>query len=202
MNYGGGDEMLAGRLGVGLDEAARLRRLHQETYPTFWRNSDRFIASAFAARRMTSVFGWPIHVRPDDRPQSVLNFPVQSSAADMMRLAAVAGVEEGIQIAAPVHDAFVIVAPLDRFEQDIRHMQAIMQRAGAAVTGGMPVFTDVKRVIYPDRYADKRGTAMWQTVMSLLPRDRSLSFTHAAHPSPTLTHSPTRSVTHTHPPST
>ena len=87
----------------------------------------------------------------------------------MMRIAAIAGTEEGVEVVAPVHDAFLILARLDHFEEHIERMQKIMQRAGAAVTGGMPVFTDVKRVTYPQRYRDKRGATMWETVMSLLP---------------------------------
>jgi hypothetical protein len=41
LSYGGGDAMLADRLGVPVSEAARLKQLHRETYPDFWANSDR-----------------------------------------------------------------------------------------------------------------------------------------------------------------
>jgi hypothetical protein len=101
-----------------------------------------------------------------------MNFPMQANGAEMMRLAAIAATEEGIQVAAPVHDAFLILAPLDRLEEDIQRMRAIMERAGAAVTGGMTVYADLKeesKVLPGGRYRDKRGTKMWDTALSLLP---------------------------------
>jgi hypothetical protein len=167
LNYGGGDELLAGRLGIGRSAAVRLRQMHQEAYPTFWQGSDNITAAAYANRYVSSTFGWPLHVTPADRPQSVMNFPMQANGAEMMRLAAIAATEEGLEIAAPIHDAFLLLAPLNQLEEDIERMQAIMTRAGAAVTGGMPVHTDVKRVL--GRYSDQRGATMWRTVMSLLP---------------------------------
>jgi hypothetical protein len=173
LNYGGGDELLAQRLGVGRSRAAELKALHQATYSTFWRGSDVATASAYANRFICSAFGWPLHVNPTDRPQSIINYPMQSNGSEMMRIAAIAATEEGIQVAAPVHDAFLVIAPLDRLEHDIARMRAIMERAGAAVTGGMPVFADLKpemKVLPGDRYRDKRGTKMWDTVLSLLPK--------------------------------
>jgi hypothetical protein len=188
LSYGGGDAMLAGRLGIPVSEAARLKQLHRETYPDFWANSDRYVASAFSTRRASSVFGWPIRIRPDDRPQSVLNFPVQSSAADMMRIACIAATEAGLEVAAPIHDAMLLVSPIERVAEEVQQLRHIMEAAGTAVTGGTPVSADAKVVLCPDRYADKRGEKMWDTVVSLLPRDRSLKFTYGAQraqPSPT-----------------
>jgi DNA polymerase-1 len=43
-----------------------------------------------------------------------------------------------------------------------------MRRAGAAVTGGLEVRTDVSIVRYPDRYSDPRGVDMWNRVTGLL----------------------------------
>jgi hypothetical protein len=115
-------------------------------------------------------------VNPADRPQSIINYPMQSNGSDMMRISAIAATEEGIQVAAPVHDAFLILAPVDRLEHDIARMRAIMESAGTAVTGGMPVFADLKpemKVLPGGRYRDKRGTKMWDTVLSLLPEPQA-----------------------------
>jgi hypothetical protein len=69
-----------------------------------------------------------------------------------------------------VHDAFLIAAPVDRIDDDVAAMRAIMSKAGRLVTGGIDVRTDVKIVRYPDRYMDGRGAAMWDTVMGILER--------------------------------
>ena len=44
---------------------------------------------------------------------------MQANAAEMMRLAACFATESGIEVCAPVHDAFLICAPLERFDGDI-----------------------------------------------------------------------------------
>jgi hypothetical protein len=86
----------------------------------------------------------------------------------MMRVAAIAGTEAGIEICAPIHDAFLIQAPLERLNQDVEQTRALMTEAGRAVTGGFPVRTDASVVRFPDRYMDEGGQAMWERVKALL----------------------------------
>ena len=74
----------------------------------------------------------------------------------------------GSRSAPPVHDAFLIQAPLERLDQDVERMKALMTGAGEAVTGGFPVRTDATVVRFPDRYMDEGGQAMWDRVMALL----------------------------------
>jgi DNA polymerase I len=66
-----------------------------------------------------------------------------------------------------VHDAFVLLAPLDSLDADVSALRAIMQAAGTPIIG-IPVGTDVKIVRPPDRYMDPRGAEMWAKVMALL----------------------------------
>jgi hypothetical protein len=174
INYGGGDQMLARRLGVDRGYAAELRRLHQETYPTYWQRSEQVSVSAFSNGLLMTPFGWPLHVQPAHSPNSVTNQPMQGAGSDMMRLAAIAGTEAGLGVVAPIHDAFLLVAPLERLEADIRHLQEIMTKAGEAVTDGMPVFTDAKLTRWPDSYTDERGAKMWSTVTALLAQSEAL----------------------------
>lgn len=86
LNYGGGDELLAERLGVSRGRAVELKALHQATYAAFWHGSDATTASAYANRFICSTFGWPLRVTPADRPQSIINYPMQSNGAEMMRI--------------------------------------------------------------------------------------------------------------------
>ena len=98
----------------------------------------------------------------------MLNFPMQANGAEMMRLAACLATERGIEVCAPVHDAFLICAPLGRIEADVAGMRTAMDEAARAVLDGFRIPTDVKIVHYPDRYMHKRGAIMWQRVMRLL----------------------------------
>jgi DNA polymerase I-like protein with 3'-5' exonuclease and polymerase domains len=121
---------------------------------------------------MTTVFGWRRNVGAGVNARALMNFPMQASGAEMMRVAAIAATEAGIAVCAPVHDAFLIQAPLEQLDEHVEHMRALMTKAGEAVTGGFPVRTDATLVRYPDRYMDEGGQAMWERITMLLPGER------------------------------
>jgi DNA polymerase I len=121
------------------------------------------------------VFGWRVNVPPDANSRSLRNFPTQANGAEMLRLACCLGTEQGIEVCAPVHDAVLICAPLDRLEADIVRMQDAMREASRIVLDGFELGTDAKTVIYPDRYMDERGTVMWERVMKLIDERRDLA---------------------------
>jgi hypothetical protein len=167
VNYGMGHQSLADALGITPAEASELMRLHRDAYPKFWSWSERVVDSAVLTGQMRTVFGWTRRVGAGFNHRALMNFPMQANGAEMMRIAAIAGTEAGIEVCAPVHDAFLIAAPLDRLDQDVGHMQALMTEAGSAVTGGFPVRTDAQVVCWPQRYMDPGGKNMWDRVMSL-----------------------------------
>jgi DNA polymerase-1 len=119
---------------------------------------------------LRTVFGWQVVAGDDPNPRSFMNFPMQSNGAEMLRLACCFGTERGIEVVAPVHDAVMICAPLDRLDQDIATMRAAMAEASRAVLAGFVIRTDVQIVRFPDRYTDERGRVMWDRVMRLLDR--------------------------------
>jgi DNA polymerase I len=97
---------------------------------------------------------------------------MQANGAEMMRLAACFATESGIEVCAPVHDAFLIAAPLERLDDDIARMCMAMGKASRAVLAGFEIRTDVHRVDYPARYTDDRGAVMWERVLGLIARCR------------------------------
>jgi hypothetical protein len=168
VNYGMGPEALASQAGITPAEAKELLRLHKDTYRSFWRWSNDIVSAAMINNEMKTVFGWRRRLGGDPNPRSLMNFPMQANGAEMMRIAAIAATEAGIQVCAPVHDAFLITAPLDRLDEDVGKMRDIMSKAGRAVTGGLDIRTDVEVVKFPDRYMDERGKGMWDKVITLL----------------------------------
>ena len=68
---------------------------------------------------------------------------------------------------APVHDAFLIAAPLKRLDEDVAHMREIMSKAGEAVCG-LPIRTDAQVVRYPNRYMDEKEIEMWNLVVQMV----------------------------------
>ena len=114
------------------------------------------------------MFGWHVHVGENPNPRSLRNFPMQANGAEMLRIACCLATERGIEVCAPVHDAILICAPLDRLDAEIARMREAMAEASRVVLGGFEIRTDAKLVNYPDRYMDERGRVMWEKVNRLV----------------------------------
>jgi DNA polymerase I-like protein with 3'-5' exonuclease and polymerase domains len=165
--YGMGPASIAYRAGISIGEARGLLGLHHHTYRRFWQWAEDTIATALFSGVMTTKFGWRRQILTNPNVRSIQNWPVQSHGAEMMRAAAIASTEVGLGVCCPVHDAFLLQAPLRSLEADVAALRAIMSAAGAAVIG-FPVETDIKIIRPPARYMDARGAEMWARVMALL----------------------------------
>ena len=163
-----GGRGLARRIGQPPIVARDLLRAHRETYRTFWRWSDAAVDTAMLTGSLHTVFGWHVHVGENPNPRSLRNFPMQANGAEMLRLASCLATERGIEVCAPVHDAVLICAPLDRLDEDVATMRAAMAEASRIVLDGFELGTDVSITRWPDRYMDGRGRVMWDRVMGLL----------------------------------
>jgi hypothetical protein len=165
--YGAGEGRIAATLNESVVFARDLIQHHKSAFPTFWRWIQACVDSASLTGVIRTVYGWEMRTRYN-KPNTVFNFPMQSNGAEMMRLACILGTEAGIEICAPVHDAVLIAAPLDRLEEDVAHMRGIMLVAGEKVLGGFKLRTSAEVVRHPDRYMDGRGAVMWERVVRLL----------------------------------
>jgi DNA polymerase I-like protein with 3'-5' exonuclease and polymerase domains len=169
IGYGMGAEALSQRIGQPEVYARELLHLHRQTYPTYWAWAEGAVNVAMLHGRLTTVFGWPLHIsREGANPRSIQNFPCQANAAEMLRLAVSLGIERSVKICAPVHDAVLIEAPLHELDNAVTTMKGAMVEASRIVLSGFECRVDVKIVRNPDRYMDKRGAVMWGKVMALL----------------------------------
>jgi hypothetical protein len=164
------ERSLAARIGQPPIVARDLLRAHRETYRTFWRWSDAAVDTAMLSGSLHTVFGWHVHVGENPNPRSLRNFPMQANGAEMLRLACCLATERGIEVCAPIHDAVLIYASLDRLKTDIAAMRAAMAEASRIVLGGFELGTDVSVTRWPARYMDSRGKTMWARVTELLQR--------------------------------
>jgi DNA polymerase I len=166
--YGMEAEALALRIGQPAIVARDLLRAHRETYRRFWRWSDAAVDQSMLTGSLHTAFGWHVHVGANSNPRSLRNFPMQANGAEMLRLACCLATERGLEVCAPVHDAILICATLDRIEADVVAARNAMAEASRAVLSGFELATDVKIVRWPDRYMDPRGAVMWVRVEQLL----------------------------------
>ena len=123
---------------------------------------------------MHTVFGWECATGISEfNERSIRNWPVQSTCADLFRLAYVWGTRHGLRLIAPVHDAVLLESSEDRIEDDVALMREIMRRASRVILNptaddNFELRTDAKIIRHPDRFTDSRGAELWETVLKLL----------------------------------
>ena len=142
VQYGMEEASLAQRIGQPTIVARDLLRAHRETYRKFWHWSDAAVDYAMLTGSLHTVFGWRVYVGENPNPRSLRNFPMQANGAEMLRLACCLAIERGVEVCAPVHDAVLICAPLERLEADIALTRAAMAEASRIVLGGFEIRTD------------------------------------------------------------
>jgi len=168
VQYGMGAHSLAVQIGQSVDYAKLLLDLHRRTYGTFWKWSDAVQEHYALGGKLTTVFGWELQPIVEYNPRSIRNYLMQANGAEMLRLACIHLTEASIRVCAPVHDALLIEASLDEIGAVVEQARALMSQASREVLGGFELSTDVEIVRYPDRYMDKRGVVMWNTVNELV----------------------------------
>jgi hypothetical protein len=168
VQYGMGAEALAQRIGQPPIRATELLRCIERPIAFFWAWCDRVLDHAMLRSSLQTAFGWRVRVTAASNERSLRNFPMQANGAEMLRLACCLGTEQGIEVCAPIHDAVLICAPLERLEADVVQMREAMRQASRVVLDGFELGTEAVIVRYPERYTDERGAAMWDRVMGLI----------------------------------
>jgi len=168
--YGQEYRSLAERLNQPDIVARELLKHHHKVYHRFWDWLENRVNRAMLSNEQETVFGWKHRFRERPKPNSVRNFFMQGNGAEMLRLACCLGTEGGIQICAPVHDAILMQAPLDRLEEDVARMRAYLAEASRIVLNGFVLRTEAHVFRYPEHYSDPkgRGRLMLETVTKLL----------------------------------
>jgi DNA polymerase-1 len=159
---------ISGATKYPLATARDLLKAHKDTYPAYWAWSQLNADHANLRGFLQTVLGFHFYIDGDTKLRTETNFPVQGNGSELLRLACCLATERGIQVCAPVHDAILIGAPLDRLDSDIKTAQEAMREASEIILGGFSLRTDVHVVRYPDRYMDKRGVVMWEKVTKLI----------------------------------
>lgn len=177
--YGLSAASLSARLNIPTFDAHEMLGQHREQFSQYWAWSDDYVAHALQTGFVQTALGWTYRIgivgQINDR--SLRNWPIQSAGADILRIACILAVRHGIRLLAPIHDAVLVEARIDRIEADVALMQEIMRRASRIVLnrdadGTHELRTDAKIIRHPDRYTDPRGTKIWNHVLELLAAHR------------------------------
>ena len=91
----------------------------------------------------------------------------------MLRLGVCDCTEAGLWVCAPIHDAILLLTPINRMEEDVRLAQYLMERASQWVLQGvLKIRVDRRDFVYPNHFVDeRRGSPMWKIVNGLLRPD-------------------------------
>ena len=128
--YGLGAEALAYKHGISVAEARDLQAMVPRIYPVFDAWLKRVLNKARMGRTIYAALGWPIEIKGfDDRRGTYLNFPMQANGAEIMRLATIYIIDHGLELCAIIHDAFMILSPADRIDDDMLSLGECMRRA-------------------------------------------------------------------------
>jgi DNA polymerase I len=151
--------------------------MHKRFFKVYWEWSQRVVDRADLNGYIRTMFGWRLLVTDKTTERTLMNFPMQATGAEMMRIACIALVEKGIRVCGILHDAFLIEAPIAIIGAVTALAEGIMQEAGYQLLG-TPVRTEAKVIPYPHSYfwdvdrkgsnADAQAARMWDDINRLM----------------------------------
>jgi len=180
LQYGAGLKKMALQMAVSEHEARLLLQEHRDTFHTFWEWTRKMGDNAVARQEWVTVLGWHHHLCYEVSPNQLLNFPIQSNAGDVLRVATIMAERKGIEVLWLVHDALLIEADADHIEEATRKTEEAMQEASSLVLRGDKVTgprlrVESKIVRWPDRFVDEDGQENWELIMGLISKGTVLN---------------------------
>jgi hypothetical protein len=155
---------LSNILGVTEHKAYAIMLAHRRTYPRFWQWVDEVGTTGEFGGVMTTSRGWRVDTSKMGE-RSIRNWPVQSCAGDILRLATVIARRRGIRIVALVHDSLIVEPGRGQTLMEVADLtKGIMISAGEAVAG-ITLRVDVKELERGERFfKNDKARAWWGDV--------------------------------------
>lgn len=187
LQYGSGYLRVARTLGITPYEAQIMLQQHRNTFRRYWDWVYEVMLDASMNRNLRTSLGWnyrimrtartskdkkgreqPLHFI--SRRLTVQNWPMQSTAADVLRVAVYLADKAKIEVIAPVHDALLVECSSDQATEVSAKVLKIMGDASEICLGaGNRLRAECEYTVkYPDRYRDKRDVDTWERMMKLL----------------------------------
>lgn len=159
------------RAGVSEQTAKKIYADYRRVFSAFCEWREKQIDEFELRGRITTVLGWPLHRSDSTKPNTIINFPGQANAAEMLRLAVIETRRRGVEICAPVHDALLIQSPVDKMEKAIRETREAMGMASKVILNGYELRVDCECVTrYPHRFFSADGLDFWNKIKPYLDR--------------------------------
>jgi len=140
LQYGMGQAKLAKKLTVDCgrtvteQEASKLIQLHRKVYRVYWKWAERVTRIYKRDGYILLADGWGLNSHCISS-LSVRNFPVQGTAAIVLRRACIFAIEAGVPVISPLHDALYFSCPQERFKENQAKLAVAMEKAVTTTLG-------------------------------------------------------------------
>ena len=123
---------------------------YKETFKVYFEWLDGVIEHGMCRGYMSTVYGWQRHIKDlfqikngkrVDIRRSLMNWPIQSHGAEILRKALIDLTDQNFKVCALVHDAVLLEIPIPEFDKDLEAAKKIMINASVDVVGG-PIRVD------------------------------------------------------------
>jgi DNA polymerase I-like protein with 3'-5' exonuclease and polymerase domains len=155
------------RSGVPHAQAARVWQFFDRRFSRCLDWQARTVAQAQKRGWIRTRYGWKALVYSSTRTTALLNWLIQSTAADILRLATILMAEAGFMSLTTVHDSVLVSVPEGEEEARGAALVEIMQEA-STVAVGIPMRVDLQIIRPGERLLTADTWPMWERVMGLL----------------------------------
>jgi DNA polymerase I len=166
VQYGQTSHGISRRLGITFQEAEFLLCEHRRLFPRFWDWSERIVQGSFDRGWIETPCGWRSRVPFKSNERTWMNWPVQSTAADIMRLTMAYMDHQNVRVLAVVHDSFVLSCRRDQLDDLRAAVDFACQTAVDQVVPGFPLRWDF--AVFEDRFQDEDGLLLWDQLAGVL----------------------------------
>ncbi len=164
--YGQSAFGIASRLAITERQAEALLRDHRALFPKFWEWSDHIVQGSIDRGWIVTPCGWRSQVPPAGNVRTWMNWPMQATGADIMRLTVIYLDRQNVRLLAPIHDGFLISCRRDQIEDARAAVDYACAKAVEHVLPGFPLRWDV--AVYERRYEDDAGRPLWDKLQDIM----------------------------------
>lgn len=165
--YGAGAPWVSMKLKIPLPKAKELLLKFKDTYKTYFNYIESLINGACATKYLSTEFGWQRWIKSfvakmkdgkrGNVARSLLNWPIQSNGAEILRRALCDLTVRQFEVCALVHDAVLVQIPRNDFDQRLKELVTVMENASRIVVGGtIRVDTNIIRGNYKQDEEDQK----------------------------------------------
>jgi DNA polymerase-1 len=165
--YGQTANGIADRLGISYREADRLLNDHRNLFPTFWRWSERVVQGSIDRGWIATPCGWCSKVPFPSNVRTWMNWPMQATGGDIMRLTITYLDRQNVRILAPVHDGFLLSCRRNQLDDLRAAVDYACSTAVEHVLPGFPLRWDFT-VHDNGRFEDEDGLPFWNRLQTIL----------------------------------